>query len=137
MTETISEFAPKQQIDRVRESVRRRQPESLESLEDIEDTIVQHRQAVERSTATFAEVPARDALTDIAIMLASLPLRMAMEMAEAVVTLPEFKSPSNKIELAMLLNEWAEQRLGKMAAMIAVGIVWVGMAVMAYRLVMG
>ena len=98
-------------MDPVRLAVRRRQPESLESLEDIEDTIVQHRQAVERSTATFAEVPARDALTDIAIMLASLPLRMAMEMAEAVVTLPEFKAPENKIQLAMLLNEWAEKRL--------------------------
>jgi hypothetical protein len=130
-------------MDPVRLAVRRRQPESLEELgelmskqphvqsmdlNEIENTIVQHRRATEQSTyqddmrpsrileerdpnIRDAEVPARDALTDIAIMLASLPLRMAMEMAEAVVTLPEFKAPENKIQLAMLLNEWAEKRL--------------------------
>jgi hypothetical protein len=34
-----------------------------------------------------------------------------MEMAEAVVKLEEYKPPTTKIELAMLLNEWAEKRL--------------------------
>jgi hypothetical protein len=118
MADAVSEFAP------------RRLPH-VQDLGALETEIAQHRQAVERSTyeadmrpGSILEVrdphampvPARDALTDIAIMLASLPLRMAMEMAEAVVTLPEFKAPENKIQLAMLLNEWAEQRLGKMYA---------------------
>jgi hypothetical protein len=106
MTDVVSEF------------VRRRQPESLD---EIEDTIAQHRKATEQSTyqadmrpGGMLEVRApapRDALTDLALIMAALPLRIAMEMADAVVTLPEFKAPANKIELAMLLNEWAEKRL--------------------------
>jgi hypothetical protein len=106
MTDAVSEFAPKRLIDRDREVVAK-----YRDLDEIEDTIAQHRRATEQSTATLATVQSRDALTDLALIMAALPLRIAMEMAEAVVALPEFKPPSNKIELAMLLNEWSERRL--------------------------
>lgn len=36
-----------------------------------------------------------------------LPLRSAMTMAEEIVNLPDYKAPASKIELAMILNEWA------------------------------
>jgi hypothetical protein len=100
MTETISEFAPKRQLP--------------QSLDEIEDTITKHRRATEQSTVRLNDVPERRAgleLNEIAQMVASLPLRQAMEMAEAVVKLEEYKPPTTKIELAMLLNEWAEKRL--------------------------
>jgi hypothetical protein len=106
MTDAVSEFAPKRLIDRDREVVAK-----YRDLDEIEDTIAQHRRATDQSTATLASVQARDALTDLALIMAALPLRIAMEMADAVVTLQDYKPPATKIELAMHLNEWAEKRL--------------------------
>ena len=129
MTDAVSEFAPKRRPVQAQGG--------LDTLGAMEAEIVAHQRATEESTRGVVEAayqkaadestrdsrwqmrpggvvekPAqRDALTDIALMVAALPLRVAMEQAEAVVTLPDYKPPTTKIELAMQLNEWAEKRL--------------------------
>lgn len=46
----------------------------------------------------------------IAIWVRWLSLKDAMDMAAEIVGLPDYKPPQTKIELAMLLNDWAQTK---------------------------
>lgn len=78
----VSEFAPRQ---------------TMQHLRQVEHAVTSHLKVDERE----------EAKSQIAKNVRWLPLRTAMEMADEIVNLPDYKAPATKIELAMLLNAWA------------------------------
>jgi hypothetical protein len=67
---------------------------------------------IQAAQAEEAEPDARQVVINrVAQDIRWLPLRSAVQMAEEIVNLPDYKSKAetwpNKIELAMILNAWA------------------------------
>ncbi len=83
----VSDYAPKPRHD----------PQTVHQLRQVADAVSTPLRVEERE----------EAKQQIARNLRWLPLRTAMEMAQEIVELPDYKAPATKIELAMILNEWA------------------------------
>lgn len=70
--------------------------------------------SVEQTVTETIERDKRDARQEVIDRIAAdilwLPLREAMQMADEIVTMPDYKPPTTKVELAILMVAWSERR---------------------------